>query len=193
MKTFEIGKTYSMSSVCDHNCVWTYTVVKRTAQTITIDDGKETKTCRVNKQATEYRGAETIYPLGRYSMCPSLSADAEVEVVEEDAQAEEVTAATVEPAVSNVVTISQPADDGEMILMIGQRVEGNFGAGYPVQGGRIIGFEEVPDGRFFRGGAYAVIRWDDRPEAPQRVRLNEIHRPGWRSANGSSLGVFIAR
>lgn len=190
MKTFEIGKTYSMSSVCDHNCVWTYTVVKRTAQTVTLDDGKETKVCRINKQSSEYRDAETVYPLGRYSMCPSLSADAEVE---EPAEDEEVPAAPVEPAVSNVVTISQPADDGEMILVIGQRVEGNFGAGYPTQGGTIIGFDQVPDGRFFRGGVYAVIRWDDRPGAPQRVRLNDIHRPGWRSANGSPLGVFIAR
>jgi hypothetical protein len=75
MKKFEIGQTYSMSSPCMHDCTWTYTVTKRTAQTITITDGKETKTCRVSKAATQYRNAETIYPLGQYSMCPSLSAD----------------------------------------------------------------------------------------------------------------------
>lgn len=75
MKKFEIGHTYSMRSACMHDCTWSYTVTKRTAQTITITDGKETKTCRVSKAATQYRNAETIYPLGQYSMAPSLCAD----------------------------------------------------------------------------------------------------------------------
>ena len=75
MKKFEIGQTYSMRSICNHEAVWTYTVTKRTAQTITITDGEETKTCRVSKAATKYRNAETIYPIGRYSMAPALSAD----------------------------------------------------------------------------------------------------------------------
>lgn len=77
MKTFEVGKTYTMRSIGDHDCVWTYTVVKRTAKTITISDGQETKTCRVNAKTSEIRNAESIYPLGRYSMSPVLSADAE--------------------------------------------------------------------------------------------------------------------
>ncbi len=74
MKKFEIGKTYSMRSACDHNCTWAYTVLKRTAQTITITDGDKAKTCRINKVATEYSGVETIYPLGQYSMAPCLRA-----------------------------------------------------------------------------------------------------------------------
>lgn len=74
MKKFEIGKTYSMRSACDHNCIWTYTVTARTAQTVTISDGKEVKKCRISKKISEYRNAETIYPLGQYSMCPSLTA-----------------------------------------------------------------------------------------------------------------------
>ena len=75
MKKFEIGKKYSMRSICDHECVWTYTVIARTAQTITISDGKEVKKCRVIKKISEYRNAETIYPLGQYSMAPSLVAE----------------------------------------------------------------------------------------------------------------------
>lgn len=75
MKKFEIGQTYTMRSICDHNCVWSYTITKRTAQTITITDGKETKTCRISKAISQYRNAETIYPLGQYSMAPSLCAD----------------------------------------------------------------------------------------------------------------------
>lgn len=74
MKTFEIGSTYSVRSICDHNCIWTYTVVARTAQTITITDGKETKKCRIIKKLSEYRNSESVYPLGQYSMCPILSA-----------------------------------------------------------------------------------------------------------------------
>lgn len=75
MKKFEIGKTYSMNSACMHDCVWTYTVAARTAQTITLDDGNEVIRCRINKGLSEYRGAESVYPLGRYSMAPILSAD----------------------------------------------------------------------------------------------------------------------
>ena len=74
MKRFEIVKTYSMRSACDHNCIWTYTVTARTNQTVTISDGKEVKKCRISKKISEYRNAETIYPLGQYSMCPSLTA-----------------------------------------------------------------------------------------------------------------------
>ncbi len=75
MKKFEIGQQYSMRSACDHNCVWTYTVTARTAQTVTITDGKEIKRCRISKGYSEARRAETIFPLGQYSMAPSLSAD----------------------------------------------------------------------------------------------------------------------
>lgn len=95
-------------------------------------------------------------------------------------------------APSNVITISQPADNGTVIVMIGQRVECVCGACYPVEGGTVIGFEDVPDGRFFRGGVFALIRWDSRPDRPERVRLSDIHRRGWRSAGGSPLGVFVA-
>ena len=91
MKQFEIGKTYTMTSPCDRNCVWTYTVTKRTAKTITISDGTETKTCRVNTQVSEDRNAETIFPVGRYSMCPALSADKE-EMPEVQEPAEEAKA-----------------------------------------------------------------------------------------------------
>ena len=74
MKKFEIGKEYSMRSICNHDCIWTYTVTARTAQTITITDGKEVKKCRISKKASEHRDTETIFPLGQYSMAPMLSA-----------------------------------------------------------------------------------------------------------------------
>lgn len=74
MKKFEVGKQYSMRSICDHECILTYTVTARTAQTITITDGEKIQKCRISKKSSEYRNAETVYPLGQYSMCPSLTA-----------------------------------------------------------------------------------------------------------------------
>lgn len=74
MRKFEIGQTYTMHSPCMHDCTWTYTVTARTAATVTITDGKEIKRCRILKAVSEYLGAETVHPLGSYSMAPSLTA-----------------------------------------------------------------------------------------------------------------------
>lgn len=38
MKRFEVGKTYRMVSPCDIECAWYYTVIKRTAMTVTLRD-----------------------------------------------------------------------------------------------------------------------------------------------------------
>lgn len=76
MKQFEVGKTYSMRSVCDSNCIWSYEVVARTACTVTLkDEDGEIKKCRVSKKASAYANAETVLPEGSYSMCPMLRAD----------------------------------------------------------------------------------------------------------------------
>ena len=74
MKKFEIGKEYSMRSIGDHDCVWTYTVTARTAKTITITDGRKVQKCRIIQKVSEWRNAATVYPLGQYSMAPSLTA-----------------------------------------------------------------------------------------------------------------------
>lgn len=68
---FETGKTYNMRSICDHECVWSFKVTARTAQTITLKDerGQVTK-CRISTE----NGREFVRPLGRYSMCPILRA-----------------------------------------------------------------------------------------------------------------------
>jgi len=76
MKTFEVGKEYSMRSVCDHDCVWTFKVIARTAKTITVV-GIGHSLCgqfRINGKVSEWAGRETVYPLGRYSMAPVLRA-----------------------------------------------------------------------------------------------------------------------
>ena len=69
---FEVGKTYACRSVCDYNCVWTFTIAKRTDKSITTTEGK---TLRINAQLTAYNEAETVFPLGKYSMAPILTAD----------------------------------------------------------------------------------------------------------------------
>ena len=75
MKKFEIGNQYSMRSACDHECIWEYTVISRTESTITIrDDFGDVKTCRINKKISEWNKAESVKPLGTYSMAPTLTA-----------------------------------------------------------------------------------------------------------------------
>lgn len=76
MKKFEVGRKYSTRSMCDHNCIWSYTIIARTACTVTAldEDGNQFK-FRINKKTSEYRNAETFYPLGQYSMAPMISAE----------------------------------------------------------------------------------------------------------------------
>ena len=75
MTRFEVGKSYECRSICDHNCVWKYEVVGRTESTITLkdQDGKVAKR-KVIKGLSEINNTESIYPLGKYSMCPVLHA-----------------------------------------------------------------------------------------------------------------------
>lgn len=77
MKRFEVGKAYRTRDVYGDKSRRTYTITKRTAKTITFTDGYELQTCRVNTQESESRKAETVFPFGRSSLCPVLSADAE--------------------------------------------------------------------------------------------------------------------
>ena len=75
MKKFEIGKKYECRSVCDHNCVWGYEVIARTACVITLkDEYGKIKKCRIIKGLSEMDNTESLYPLGKYSMCPILHA-----------------------------------------------------------------------------------------------------------------------
>lgn len=189
MKKFEIGKEYFTRSICDSECIFSIKITGRTAKTVSYEYMGESRRSKIRFDDS----GEYIQP-DRYSMAPTFRAEREVQPEEEAPTAEEsaVSVPAEDAAPSNVITISQPADSGAVIVMIGQRVECVCGACYPVEGGTVIGFEDVPDGRFFRGGVFALIRWDSRPDRPERVRLSDIHRRGWRSAGGSPLGVFVA-
>lgn len=70
---FEVGKTYYTRSICNHDCIFSVKVLKRTAKTVVVlKDGKE-KRCKIS---LSYTGKEeTIAPWGIYSMCPIIGAE----------------------------------------------------------------------------------------------------------------------
>jgi hypothetical protein len=71
MKKFEIGKTYKTRSICDHSCIITVKVLKRTAKTIVaLVDDREEKRLRIK----EYENEELVNPWGVYSMSPIVRA-----------------------------------------------------------------------------------------------------------------------
>jgi hypothetical protein len=63
-------ETKSGQPICDHDCVISVTIEKRTAKTVTATVRGEQKTFRV----AEYDGAEFIKPWGSYSMAPVIRA-----------------------------------------------------------------------------------------------------------------------
>jgi len=71
MRKFEEGKMYSCRSVCDHDCVWYFTVIRRTKKTVTIANKREMLKKKIHYSIN---GSEMIYPLGRHSMNPILEA-----------------------------------------------------------------------------------------------------------------------
>ncbi len=76
---FEVGASYIMNFVTDSNLKVKWTVVKRTAKTITISSPlRET----VNKRIKVYRDSEYVEPYGRYSMSPSVYAKNKISDVE---------------------------------------------------------------------------------------------------------------
>ena len=74
MKQFEVGKSYSATSPCDHNCVWTFTVTRRTAKSLWLR-GRDGETFRKGVKPSYDGREEVCYPLGVYSMCPVLGAE----------------------------------------------------------------------------------------------------------------------
>jgi len=73
MKNFKINTTYQMRSACDHNCIWTAKVIKRTAKFVTLEVSGEKELVRCG--VFVYENVECCKPLGSYSMCPILRAD----------------------------------------------------------------------------------------------------------------------
>ena len=66
--TFAVGTTYATRSACDHNCIFSLSVVARTAKTVTWSNGKR---CKIKA----HDGVETCLPMGSYSMAPMFRSD----------------------------------------------------------------------------------------------------------------------
>ena len=71
MKAFEVGKTYATRSICDHDCIYSFTILSRTAKQVTVDVHGKT----VRRGLSVADGVEQFKPFGSYSMCAIISAD----------------------------------------------------------------------------------------------------------------------
>jgi len=71
VKKFEIGKTYTTRSICDSECIFSFEVIKRTAKQLTLKHGDEV----FKRGVSMYEGSEICFPLGKYSMCPMITAN----------------------------------------------------------------------------------------------------------------------
>lgn len=72
VKKFEVGKSYQCRSVCDSDCVFTFTVLKRTEKTVTLQDSVSKEIYR--RRPDVWDGQEVCFPMGYYSMCPIIRA-----------------------------------------------------------------------------------------------------------------------
>ncbi len=68
---FEVGRTYTVRSICDYECVFKFEVVKRTEKTVWLNSSGTIRARRVRI----YDNTECCDPHGRYSMSPVLTAD----------------------------------------------------------------------------------------------------------------------
>ena len=72
---FEAGKTYIMNFITSSSLKEKVKVLKRTAKTATIIVGSDKKPIR--KKIQVFNGVEKIYPDGKYSMAPYVTANNE--------------------------------------------------------------------------------------------------------------------
>lgn len=70
---FKVGDHLATRSFCDYDCIFRFTVLRRTAKTITLQYFNEERTCRIKISGRD--GREFVLPLGNYSMSPILFAD----------------------------------------------------------------------------------------------------------------------
>lgn len=68
---FETGRTYWTRSICDHDCIFSFAILARTAKQVTINvHGKQ-----VRRGIQIWDGVETFAPFGKYSMSATIKAD----------------------------------------------------------------------------------------------------------------------
>lgn len=94
MKTnykFAAGDVLTTRSICNHDCIYTATIISRTAKSVRVDIGPaHGGIVRRGLLVCPYTGNEFFFPYGRYSMAPSFRPPVPeprdvVEVLEESA------------------------------------------------------------------------------------------------------------
>ena len=76
--SFLVGESYATPSVCDHNCIFEFKVLRRTAKSVwvcPVRNGKLFEDEVVRRAVVMWGNVESIWPQGRYSMAPILRAD----------------------------------------------------------------------------------------------------------------------
>ena len=72
MKKFTANQEVTARSVCNHDCVFEGTIIKRTAKTVTVKTMMKGVTrCKIH---LDIEGNEYIFPFGKYSMAPIFRA-----------------------------------------------------------------------------------------------------------------------
>lgn len=70
--SFQVGETYATRSASNWDCIYSWTVIKRTAKFVTLQEDSG----RVNRVGVRtWNGVEMCRPFGAYSMAPSIRAD----------------------------------------------------------------------------------------------------------------------
>lgn len=75
---FQVGETYATRSICDHDCIHRFTILARTAKSVTVKVHGE----QVRRGIQVYEGTEQFKPFGTYSMCAIIGADKTLAQVE---------------------------------------------------------------------------------------------------------------
>lgn len=71
---FVTGRTYSTRSIGDHDCIYSMTVLARTAKTVTVQMHGRAED-PIQRRVSVWNGVEQVKPFGTYSMCAIIGAD----------------------------------------------------------------------------------------------------------------------
>lgn len=113
MIQFQTGNIYSIGWIGDSELTTLYTVIKRTAKTVTLQRAGQTETIR--RKIDFWDDYETCRPTGNYSMAPTLCAK-DIVTPEEKPVIEEPTNQQNEVVLSPEVNLSKPSIVGNYVF-----------------------------------------------------------------------------
>jgi hypothetical protein len=69
---FQVGRTYSIRATCDYECIYSFTILSRTAKTVNVSFCGEIVRLKVG---IDEKGIEYFMPYGSHSLAPCVGAD----------------------------------------------------------------------------------------------------------------------